>query len=449
MYKFCIISSLNILKHVEIMKNSMLLKVFIAIILAVVAGLLTGPKSGIFGITFLQIYNLIGQLFLNALSLVVVPLVSASIIIGTARMGSEQSFGTLGLKTFGYFILTSLLAIVIGLTMAIIIEPGTSQDQASVLSSHVDSSRLDEIKSQTEGNAFQKIEQILLKVIPSNIFAAAAQGQMLGLIIFCLVFGYFISKIDAHTSAILLGFWKGVFQIMMQITHLVMKVLPIGVFGLVAKAIATTGVETIGAVAYYFITVLAGLAVYALIVLPLMLKFIAGVNPAAHIRAMFPALVTAFSTSSSVATLPVTIDCVEKRAGVSNRISSFILPLGTSINLSGSALYVCAGVMFIAQAYGVHLSLPSLFVVVLLTLLTSLGSAGIPSASMISIVVILQALGLPADGIGLIMAIERILDMFRTPVNVFGTSCCAVLVARSEGEKDILVQPKLQPASNE
>lgn len=430
------------------MKNSMLLKVFLAIALAVIAGLLTGPDSGVFGVTFLQIYNLIGQLFLNALSLVVVPLVSASIITGTARMGSEQSFGTLGLKTFGYFILTSLLAIVIGMAMAVIIEPGTSQ-QTSVLSSHVDASRLAEIKNQTEGNAFDKIAQIFLKVIPSNILAAAAQGQMLGIIVFCLVFGYFISKIDSHTSAIILGFWKGVFQIMMQITHLVMKALPIGVFGLVAKAIATTGVDTIEAVAYYFITVLAGLIIYALIILPLLLKFVAGVNPVAHFRAMVPALVTAFSTSSSAATLPVTIDCVEKRAGVSNRISSFILPLGTSVNLSGSALYVCAGVIFIAQAYGVHLSIPSLCVVVLLTLLTSLGSAGIPSASMISIVVILHALGLPADGIGLIMAVERILDMFRTPVNVFGTSCCAVLVARSEGEKDILVQPKLQPAANE
>lgn len=430
------------------MKNSMLLKVFLAIALAVIAGLLTGPDSGVFGVTFLQIYNLIGQLFLNALSLVVVPLVSASIITGTARMGSEQSFGTLGLKTFGYFILTSLLAIVIGMVLAVIIEPGTSQ-QTSVLSSHVDAARLAEIKNQTEGNAFDKIAQIFLKVIPSNILAAAAQGQMLGIIVFCLVFGYFISKIDSHTSAIILGFWKGVFQIMMQITHLVMKALPIGVFGLVAKAIATTGVDTIEAVAYYFITVLAGLLIYALIILPFLLKFIAGVNPVAHFRAMVPALVTAFSTSSSAATLPVTIDCVEKRAGVSNRISSFILPLGTSVNLSGSALYVCAGVIFIAQAYGVHLSIPSLCVVVLLTLLTSLGSAGIPSASMISIVVILQALGLPADGIGLIMAVERILDMFRTPVNVFGTSCCAVLVARSEGEKDILVQPKLQPAANE
>jgi proton glutamate symport protein len=435
------------LMYFHFMKNSMLFKVLIAIVLAVVAGLLTQPGAGLFGVTYVQMYHLIGKLFLNALSLVVVPLVAASIITGTARMGVEQSFGTLGLKTFGYFILTSLLAILIGLFLTVLIEPGTAS-QGSILSS-VNTEKLAEIKHQAEGNAFDKIEEILLKTIPPNILAAASQNQMLGLIIFCLVFGYFIAKTDAHTSSIILGFFKGVFQIMMQITQLVMKALPIGVFGLVAKAIATTGLETIGAVAYYFGTVLLGLFVYAFIVLPLMLKFIAGVSPLAHIRAMMPALVTAFSTTSSAATLPVSLECVEKKAGVSNRISSLILPLGTSINLSGSALYVCAGVVFIAQAYGVHLSIPSMAVVIFLTLITSLGSAGIPSASLFSIVVILQALGLPADGIGLIMAVERILDMFRTPVNVFGTSCCAVLVARSEGEKDILVPAKLETVTSE
>ena len=163
---------------------------------------------------------------------------------------------------------------------------------------------------------------------------------------------------------------------------------------------------------------------------------------------MVPALVTAFSTSSSSATLPVTIDCVEKRAGVSNRISSFILPLGTSVP-SGSALYVCVGVLFVAQAYGIQLGLASLAIVVLMALLTALGTAGIPSASLISVVVILHTLGLPSDGIGLIMAVERILDMFRTSVNVFGTSCCAVLVARSEGEAGVLATRQPEASSNE
>jgi proton glutamate symport protein len=413
------------------MKNSILVKVLIAIGLAICAGLWSGSEKGFYGVTFLQIYGLIGQLFLNSLNLVVVPLVSASIITGTAKMGSGGSFGSLGGKIFGYFILTSFLAIVIGLLMAIIMEPGVSKEGV-ILSPPFDVSKLAEIQHQTDSGAFIKIEQLLLKVIPSNIISAAAQGQMLGLIVFCLLFGYFCSKLDPETSSILLGFWHGVAKVMMQITHLVIKALPIGVFALVAKAMATTGLDAIGAVVYFFLTVLIGLAIYAFIVLPLLLKFVAKVSPIAHIRAMIPALVTAFSTTSSAATLPITFECVEKKAGVSNRIASFILPLGTSVNLSGSALYVCIGVVFIAQVYGITLTAPSLVVIVLLTLVTSLGSAGIPSASLFSMVVILQSLGLPNEGIGMIMAVERLLDMFRTPVNVLGTATCAVLVARSD-----------------
>jgi len=425
------------------MKNKTLLNVLIAILLAVVAGLTTGPETALFGVPLIKIYGLIGQLFLNALSLVVVPLVAASIITGMARMGTDQSFGLLGLKTFGYFILTSLIAICVGLGLALFLAPGT----LGTLIPQLDSMRLNEVAPMLQSDAFSKVEQIVLKLIPSNILAAASQGQMLGLILFSMVFGYFISKTDAHAASVVLGFWTGVFQIMMKITHLVMIALPIGVFGLVAKALATTGIDTIASVAWFFGTVLLGLAIYALVLLPLLLKFIAGVSPIAHYRAMLPALVTAFSTSSSAATLPVTLECVEKNAGVSNRISSFILPLGTSVNLSGSALYVCVGVLFIAQVYGVNLHGPSLILVVLMTLMTSLGTAGIPSASMFSIVVILSTLGLPADGIGLIMAVERLLDMFRTVVNVFGTSCCAVLVARAEGESEIVIHP--EPVASE
>lgn len=423
------------------MKNSILFKVLIAICLAACAGLWSGLDKGLYGVTFFQIYSLIGQLFLNSLNLVVVPLVSASIITGTAKMGSGGSFGSLGGKIFGYFILTSFLAIVIGLLITVIMEPGVSKGDI-IPSSSFDTTKLADIQNETNSGTFVKIEHLLLNVVPANIIAAAAQGQMLGLIVFSLLFGYFCSKLDPETSSILLGFWHGVAKVMMQITHLVIKILPLGVFALVAKAIASTGLNAIGTVAYFFLTVLIGLAIYAFAVLPFLLKFVAKVSPIAHFRAMIPALVTAFSTTSSAATLPVTFECVEKKAGVSNRISSFILPIGTSVNLSGSALYVCIGVLFIAQVYGIELTAPSLIVIVLLTLITSLGSAGIPSASLFSIVVILQSLGLPSEGIGMIMAVERLLDMFRTPVNVLGTATCAVLVARSEKEPTLLVPQK-------
>lgn len=419
------------------MKNLLIYKVLFAIVLAVLAGIFIPPATEIFGVPVLKLFGLFGQLFLNALNLVVVPLVVASIVTGSARMGADHSFGPLGLRTLGYFVLTCLLAVLTGLTLTLILQPGAFQGASISL----DAKALADLQAQSQGGGFGKIEMILLKIIPSNILAAAAQSQMLGIILFSMVFGFLTSKIDSQYSTTILNFFKGLFQIMMQMTQLVMKALPIGVFALVAKAIASTGIETIGSVAYFFGTVLLGLLIYAGILLPALLKFAGGVNPWAHIRAMFPALVTAFSTSSSAATLPVTLECVEKRAGVSNRVSSFVVPLGTSVT-SGSALYVCVAVLFIAQVYGLQIGIPGCFVVVLMTMLTALATGGIPSASLISVVIILQALGLPADGIGLIMAVERILDMFRTPVNVFGTSCCAVLAARGEGEKTFLATAK-------
>lgn len=417
------------------MKNTILFQVLLAIVLGVTAGIFL--PDGI----FLKIYTLAGKVFLNALSLIIVPLVVSSIIIGTARMGKEQSLGSLGLKTLGFFVLTSLSAILIGMAAAVMISPGVSAGPLNIDLFAGEGDFLAKIKDIADESLMNKVQQIILKIVPSNIFSAAAHGEMLGLIVFSMLFGFFTSKADPNASSIVLGFFNGVFQVMMQITKLVIKALPVGVFALIAKSVANTGIESMGSVIYFVGTVLLGLFIYAFIFLPLLLKFVAGVKPWGHIKAMMPAMITAFSTTSSAATLPVTIECVEKKLGVSNKVSSFVLPLGISINLSGSSLYVCAGVIFIAQVYGFALSIPTLFLIVIMTLISSLGSAGIPSASMISIVVILQTIGLPGEGIGLIMAVERILDMFRTPVNVFGTSCCAVLVAKSQEEKDLSGQP--------
>ncbi|MBA3972234.1 MAG: dicarboxylate/amino acid:cation symporter [Bacteroidetes bacterium] len=420
------------------MKNHALLRIFIALFLAVAAGLWTGTTMGIFGVTFFQIYSLIGQLFLNALTLVVVPLVASSIIIGAARMGAEGSLGGLGLKTIGYFFLINLLAITLGLCVALIIQPGIFQGSSQSLDLS-QTLNIQNIEALGSVSGFEKFEQILFKLIPSNILAVASQGQMLGLVTFCLFFGYFIPKIEPQLGTIILGFWKGIFQIMMAITEKVMVVLPIGVFGLVAKVVASTGVEAIRPVLFFTFTIVSGLLVLGLIILPLLLKYIAGVNPLSHFRAMAPALLTAFSTSSSAASLPITLDCVEKRAKVSNRVASFSLPLGISLNLSASAFYVIVTVLFIAQVYGYPLTASNIFIIFLMTFLTSIGVAAIPSACLVSVVLILNTLGLPGDAVGLILPVERILDMCRTVINVFSNSCSAVLVAKSEGEKNLLV----------
>ncbi len=424
------------------MKNNLFIKVFLSMFIAVAAGYWSGTDKTLFNVPLVQYYQLIGQLFLNALSLVVIPLVCASIITGTARMGNEESFGKLGAKTFGFYLSTSFLAILVGVFFTLLISPGSSQEHLMQFAATTESDKLAAMAAQSGSGTFEKISLILNKLIPSNIFAVASQGQMLGLILFSLVFGFFTSKIDPQPAKIILDFWQGIFQIMMKITRLVMKALPIGVFGLVAKVVATTGLESISSVALYSATILLGLLTYSLIVLPLLLYFLSGVNPLAHIRAMAPALFTAFSTSSSAATLPVTIDCIEKRVGISNRICSFTIPLGTSINVSGSALFQCVASLYIAQVYGVELTWMTVSFVACLALLTSIGVAGIPSACLISVVVILNTLGVPPEGLGLILAVERLLDMCRTVVNVFGNTCCAVLLARSEGEKILNLSPQ-------
>lgn len=225
----------------------------------------------------------------------------------------------------------------------------------------------------------------------------------------------------------------------MKITDLVMRFAPLGVFALVAAVVTRSGLGVFIPLAKFFFTVVAALLLHLLVVLPLLLKLIAGVSPLKHFQAMAPALLTAFSTSSSAATLPMTMDCIEKRAGVSNQSSSFVLPLGATINMDGTALYECVAALFIAQAYGLELGLVQQFTVVSLALMTSIGVAGIPSASLVAITIILAAMGLPMEGIGLILAVDRILDMSRTAVNIFSDSCGAVIIARSEGEETKLV----------
>lgn len=414
------------------MKNNILLKVFIAITFAVIAGLMTGVDRALFGIPYINIYNLIGQLFLNALHLVAVPLVSASIILGTARMGSESSFSHLGIKTFGFYFLSSSLAVLVGLGGFLVIFSGMPMDHL------IAGQSVASLQSQSPGGAFETLSQILSKMIPSNILAAASQGQMLGLICFSILFGFFLSKIESSAASVVLKFWEGIFQIMIKITHLIMKALPIGVFGLVAKVMATTGIDSITSAVWYFLTVIISSLVFSFVIIPMLLILVGRVNPIQHFRAMSPALFTAFSTSSSVATLPITMDCVEKRAGVSNRICSFSIPLGTSLNMAGGALCLSIASLFIATVYGIPLTVNTVSLVGIMALLTSMGVAGIPSASLISVSLILNTIGVPAEGIGLIIAVDRILDMFRTTLNVLGNATCAVLIARSEGEHDVL-----------
>ncbi len=407
-------------------KNSMLWKVLLAIILAVIVGNLTGKTAGVFGITFYQMFDLIGQLFLNALTLLMVPLIASSIISGLGQMSNEKSFKRLGAKTFAFYILTIALAVFIGVVLVSLIQPGKFHQ---ALTKDLISPTNLAVVSNSEA-----FSQILFKLIPVNVIEAAAQGNMLGIIFFSLLFGFAMMRIEAPLHTTLLNFWKGFFLTLMRVTQFVMKTMPLGVFCLVAKVIASQGIQAIGNLASFFLTVLLGLLIFCFVLLPILLKAF-GISPLRHIKAVMPALFTAFSTSSSSATLPVTIECIEKGAGVSNRVCSFVIPLGTSMNMAGSALYECVAVLFIAQAYGIDLSFTHNLLIAALALITSMGVAGIPSASLVAILIILKSLGLPAEGLALILPVDRLLDMCRTTANVFSDTTCAVLVAHTEGER--------------
>lgn len=413
-------------------------QILIALLLAVIAGTLTGTDASLFGVTFFSLYQFIGSLFLNALKMLIVPLIVSSIIVGIAGIGGSSSLGRLGGKTLLYYMTTSLIAILIGLTVVNIVAPGIV-DGEPVKDMIGLTGDVDEIKGKVEGKGAGDVVDVFLRMVPTNIVSAAANGQMLGLIFFSLLFGFFLTKVQEAYAESLFNFWQGVYEVMMLITDWVMKFAPIGVFALVAKVVASTGFDAFKPLALFFITVVVALALHFFAVMPVLLRVVGRVNPWRHYRAMLPALLTAFSTSSSSATLPMTLECVEKNAGVSNKTSSFVLPLGATINMDGTALYECVAAIFIAQAYGIELSFATQFTIVMVALLTSIGVAGIPSASLVAISIILAAIGLPIEAIGLILAVDRVLDMCRTTVNVFSDSCGAVVIARTEGEQDILL----------
>lgn len=420
-------------------------QILIALALAVIAGMITGKELAVFGISFYSMYDFFGTLFLNALKMLIVPLVVSSIIVGIAGIGSGKNLGRLGGRTMLYYMTTSLFAILIGLLVVNMIAPGVVDGQPAkdMIGLSADT---ETVVNKVEGRDASDIVGIFIRMVPTNIVAAAADGQMLGLIFFSLLFGYFLTRIGEPNAENLYGFWQGTFEVMMRITDLVMKFAPIGVFALVAKVISTTGLAAFIPLAWFFLSVVLALAIHMFITLPLILKFVARVRPQRHYKAMAPALLTAFSTSSSAATLPLTMECMEKNAKVSNRTTSFVLPLGATVNMDGTALYECVAAMFIAQAYGIELSFAVQFMIVMIALITSIGVAAIPSASLVAIAIILAAVGLPAEAIGLILAVDRVLDMMRTSVNVFSDSCGAVVLARLEGEDGVLGEDKLKTA---
>ncbi len=398
-------------------------QVLLAMAAGIVAGLIGGeaivPKVG-----------WMGTLFIRLLRMIIVPLIFTSIVSGVASIGSARSLGRMFSKTLGYYVLTSALAILAGLTAVNLIRPGVGAniagaEQASLPELSTPSSPID----------------ILLDIVPPNFIAAAAKPDMLAVIFFCIVLGMAIAVLpDEHRKPLVTLFNAG-FQAMMKLTAGVIVFLPIGVFGLITRLVGSSGLESFRALGLYMLTIAAGLTFHLFVALPLVLLLLGRINPRVHFANMIEALVMAFSTSSSAATLPVTISNVEKNVGVSNRTSSFVLPMGATVNMDGTALYECAGVLFVAQVLGVDLSFSAQLIVVLTALLASVGAAAVPSAGLVVIFIVLEAVNLRGPEVeaivGAMLAVDRPLDMYRTSVNIFSDSCGAAIIAKSEGETGI------------
>ncbi|MCA9036199.1 MAG: dicarboxylate/amino acid:cation symporter [Planctomycetaceae bacterium] len=367
----------------------------------------------------ISLVRFIGDLFLRLLKMVTVPLIATSLITGVAGLGAHGGFGRMFGRTLFYYLGTSLLAITTGIILVNIIQPGvgaTLPGGGRTISS-------------PEGTLGEILIAQLLRMIPQNPVQAFANGEFLSIISFSILFGMFINVVGGDSGKRLADFFDAAFHVMMRMTTWIIGFAPIGVFAFMLYATATQGFEIFGILAKYMITVFLALLIHGCVTLPVLVRIFGRRSPVAFAKAMTPSLLTAFSTASSNAALPLTMSCVEQRAGVSNRTSSFVLPLGATINMDGTALYEAVAVLFIAQATpGFDLTLAQQITVAITALLASVGAAGIPHAGLVMMAIVLQAVGLPLESQGIIIAVDRILDMCRTTVNVWSDSCgCAVI----------------------
>ena len=404
---------------IQIRKISLTVWIFVGLVLGALCGLTL--KTAI-----LPLANLMGEIFLRLLKMVIVPLIFTSITSGVLSIGGAQNLGRLTLKTLFYYITTSLIAILTGLWLVNWFKPGVGVNL-----------NLTE-KVAVANLSSTSLKDIFIRMIPENPVAAMAQGEVLPLIFFALLCGFFIGKIADNHSRALSGIVNAGCELMMRITHGVILLAPIGVFGLVARTCATTGLLVFKSLGYYFLTVVTGLTLHFWLTLPLIVLIFSRCHPYRHLQNMGPALLTAFTTASSSATLPITMAAAEKRAGISNKIASFVLPLGATVNMDGTALYECVAAIFIAQVYGIELGFVSQFIIVFTSLLASIGAAGVPMAGLVMMTIVLKSVGLPLEGIGMILAVDQVLDMLRTSVNVWSDSCGALIIARSEGELNVV-----------
>lgn len=368
-----------------------------------------------------------GKIFVTLLKMMVVPLVFVSLVCGARSLGATGSVGRLGGKTIGLYLLTTALAVSFALMLALIVDPGLSASDDNSAALTFDAYQAKEAPS---------VKDTLINIFPANPIQAMAEGSMLQVIVFALLLGLALSRAGAAGDRIA-DFFADLNQVMMKLITMVIQLTPYGVFCLMVKLGATVGWVEIGKVLAYFLTVASALILHGLIVYPSLLKVLTGINPLMFLRKMREPMLVAFSTSSSGATLPVTLRTVEHRIGVNNNVAAFAVPLGATINMDGTAIMQGVATVFIAQFFGYQLGVDALLMVVLTATLASIGTAAVPGVGLITLTLVLDQVGLPVEGIGLIIGVDRLLDMLRTVVNVTGDGTVATIVAKTEGQLDL------------
>jgi Na+/H+-dicarboxylate symporter len=411
------------------------LPLYTKILIGLLSGILFGILANQLGFSAF-VFNYIkpiGSAFIRLISMVVVPLVFASLLVGTASLNDIRKLGRIGAKTVAYYLCTTAIAITIGLLLANAFRPGTGLSEQA-------QKRLIQNSGETVGvqveTALKKptLTDILLNIIPTNPVKAFVEGKMLQIIFFALMTGICLSFIGSERSQPVITFFESINEVVIQMVHIIMKIAPYGVFALISAVIADFGLDILFILLKYSIVVIVGLVLHVVVIYSLAIKVLGKQKIATFFRGIRPAQLIAFSTGSSSATLPVTMECTEKNLGVSREICSFALPLGATVNMNGTALYQGVSAVFIAQVYGMGLTMGQQLAVVLTATLASIGTAGTPAAGVMTLAIVLRSIGVPLEGIAIILGVERILDMCRTVVNITGDASCAVVVASTERE---------------
>lgn len=404
-------------------------KIFIALIAGAVFGIILCylvPSSSVKDDIIVNgILQVVGQGFIRLMKMLVVPLVFCSIVCGSMSIGDTKKLGTVGVRTLIFYLCTTALAITVALSVGNIINPGVGLDMSKIQANAAD---VAEMESTSLTNT-------LLNIIPDNPINSLASGNMLQIIVFALIVGIILAKLGERTETVS-NFFSQFNDIMMEMTMMVMSLAPIGVFCLIAKTFAGIGFSAFVPLAKYMIGVLSALAIQCFVVYLGLLKIFTGLNPFKFIKNFFPVMAFAFSTATSNATIPMSIDTLAKKMGVSKRISSFTIPLGATINMDGTAIMQGVAVVFAAQAFGIHLTMTDYITVIGTATLASIGTAGVPSVGLVTLTMVFNSVGLPVEAIGLIMGIDRILDMSRTAVNITGDAVCTTIVAHQNKALD-------------